>query len=139
MDIPISQDIRKYKTKDIGNFSFKEAGFIVIGFGLAFITYKLTGDSLELAFLPLIIVLALAFLKPYGMSCIQFLRIFIREKMLPSVFINETDFEYDMDKLEAEYGKEYKIINTDNLTQSASVNNKSKKQINPYEEDLIIR
>ena len=26
MEIAISRDIRKYKTKDVGNFSFKEAG-----------------------------------------------------------------------------------------------------------------
>ena len=30
MEVQISQDIRKYKTKDIGNFSFKEAGFVAV-------------------------------------------------------------------------------------------------------------
>ena len=42
MEIQITQDIRKYKTKDIGNFSLKEAGFLATGIGLGFLVYKIT-------------------------------------------------------------------------------------------------
>lgn len=36
MEILIGQDIRKYKTKDIGNFSFKEAAFLAAGAAVGF-------------------------------------------------------------------------------------------------------
>ncbi len=51
MEILIGQDIRKYKTKDIGNFSFKEAAFLAAGAAVGFLTYKLTG-SIEIAIPP---------------------------------------------------------------------------------------
>mgnify|MGYP002707313426 CR=1 FL=1 len=63
MEVQISQDIRKYKTKDIGNFSFKEAGFVAVGLAAAFLTYKLAGD-VSIAFIPLAIVLIIGFFKP---------------------------------------------------------------------------
>jgi hypothetical protein len=133
MEINISQDIRKYKTKDVGNFSFKEAGFLAIGFGLAFITYKFT-SSLEIAVIPFGIVAVFAFLKPYGMTCWQFLQTVGKEQFIPPVLINETDFTYDMDELEEKY-KDYNVSYTDELIQSASVDNKPSK----YDEALIIR
>lgn len=40
MEIAISRDIRKYKTKDVGNFSFKEAGVIVLACASAFMVLK---------------------------------------------------------------------------------------------------
>lgn len=134
MEINISQDIRKYKTKDIGNFSFKEAGFLVLGFGLGFATYKLSGDSLEMAIIPFLLVAVFTFLKPYGMSCWQFIRIVFREKIIPATLINETDFVYDMEEVATEYGSEYRVVETDDLIQSNSDNNTSK-----YDEDLMIR
>lgn len=134
MEINISQDIRKYKTKDIGNFSFKEAGFLAIGFGVSFLTYKLT-NSLEIAIFPFGIVAAFAFLKPYGMTCWQFLRTVGKEKFVPRVLINETDYIYDMDELRKEY-KDFIVIDTDELIQSSTADN---KKTNKFEEDLIIR
>lgn len=40
MEVQISQDIRKYKTKDIGNFSFKEAGFVAVGLAAAWKMFR---------------------------------------------------------------------------------------------------
>lgn len=134
MEIEISQDIRKYKTKDIGNFSFKEAGFLAIGFGLAFATYKLAGNSLEIAIVPFMLVAVFTFFKPYGMTCWQFIRTVGKEKLIPSTLVNETDFVYDYDELEKEYGEEYHLVVPDDLIQSNSVVNKSK-----FDEDLILR
>lgn len=138
MEIQISQDIRKFKTKDIGNFSFKEIGFLVIGFGLAFGVYTLTEGSIPAALIPFAAVAALAFLKPHGMTAIEYIRTVWRERITPSVYINETDFEYDMDALLNEYGSDYNVILTDNLNQSNSVDN-SKTKKNIYEEALIIK
>lgn len=133
MEINISQDIRKYKTKDVGNFSFKEAGFLAIGFGLAFITYKLT-NSLELAIPPFGVVAVFAFLKPYGMTFWQFLMTVGKEKLVPAVLINETDFVYDLEELKAE-NPDFNVVDTDVLIQSNSADNKANK----FDEDLIIR
>ena len=102
MEIQISQDIRKYKTKDIGNFSLAEAGFIAVGCGAGFLVYKLTGNY-EYAIPPTGIILAFGFLKPYGMSLPQFLKTVVKETMLsPRIYINESDFEYDPDDIEFE-------------------------------------
>lgn len=136
MEIPISQDIRKYKTKDIGNFSFKEAGYIVLGIGVAIITYKLL-NSIEAALIPLMIVIAFGFLKPYGMTCIQFLRTVGKEKITPPTYIFETDFVYDLNEIKEEYGDEYNVVIPDTLIQSKSANNT--QQRSKFEQDLIIR
>ena len=81
MEIPILQDIRKYKTKDIGNFSFKEAGFLALGIGSAFIVYKFAGNSMELAMLPLMVFVVIGFFKPYGMTFTEFVRTVLKEQM----------------------------------------------------------
>jgi len=102
MEIQISQDIRKYKSKDIGNFSLKEAGFIAAGCGAGFLAYYLT-KSYEAAIPPLGIILAFGFLKPYGMTLPQFLNTAAKEMFLsPRIYINESDFEYDPDDIEFE-------------------------------------
>jgi hypothetical protein len=137
MEINISQDIRKYKTKDVGNFSFKEAGFLVLGFGLAFITYKLTNNSLEVALIPFAIVAVFAFFKPNGMSCWQFLKTVGKEKLIPSTLINETDFIYDLEELKEQLGAEYHVVIPEDLIQSSSDNKNT--IISKFDEDLIIR
>lgn len=106
MEIPISQDIRKYKTKDIGNFSFKEAGFIVIGVGIALLCYNVFHLSMEACILPMGVVLVFGFFRPYGMTFYQFLRTVGKESLTPATYINETDFEYILDDYEELYGKE---------------------------------
>lgn len=108
LEIQISQDIRKFKTKDIGNFSFKEAGFLVAGLAAGFLVYKLSG-SLELAIPPAGIILIIGFFKPYGMSAIQFLRTVGKEKLTTQCYINETDFEYNCEDFKELYGDDVVI------------------------------
>lgn len=131
MEIQISQDIRKYKTKDIGNFSFKEAGYIAGGMAAAFLTYKLT-QSTEVAIFPLGIILILGFFKPYGMSCIQFIRTVGKETFTPQCYINETDFEYDCTEFQELYGKDVVIPAEWNVIQTsvpAKINKQDKAKI----------
>lgn len=105
MDIRVSKDIRKYKAKDIGNFSLKEAGFIVIGLGAAAFTYSLT-QSIETALIPMIIFLAFAFLKPFGLTLTQFIRTAVADFLSPRVYIWETDYEYDYEEFAELYGED---------------------------------
>jgi hypothetical protein len=103
MEIPISQDIRKFKTKDVGNFSFKEAGFIAAAAIVGFAVYKAAG-TYEYAIPPAAIVLVFGFLKPFGLTFTQFIRTVVREQLSPRVYIWESDFEYDKETLKKYYG-----------------------------------
>lgn len=111
LEIKISQDIRKYKTKDIGNFSFKEAGFLAGAATVGFGAYKLT-NSIEIAIIPTAVILVIGFFKPYGMSAIQFFRTVVKENMTSQCYINETDFQYDKDEFEKLYGDDVVIPTT---------------------------
>lgn len=133
MEVPINQDIRKYKTKDIGNFSFKEAGFIVIAIGAAFLTYKLN-RSIEVAILPMMLILIIGFFKPFGMTFIQFMRTVVREQFTPRTYIWESDFEYDADEFESLYGEKIRVSSEWSVIQTASVN-----KINKIDKSLIIK
>ena len=125
MEINISQDIRKFKTKDIGNFSFKEAVYIAIGAGLAFGLYSINGNNVPTAMIPFIISAMVGFLKPFGMSFLSFLKLMIKDMARQPVYINETDFEYEPDNVKEIYGNEYFMVaSDDDLIQSESVNNK---------------
>lgn len=100
MEIPISEDIRKFESKDIGNFSFRQAGFIAAAGLSAFITYKYIEPSLEATLLPMAAILIFGFFKPMGMSCWMFLRTFLYERVLtPQAYINESDFVFDEETL----------------------------------------
>lgn len=136
MEIPIVQDIRKYKTKDIGNFSFKEAGFIALGIGSAFVTYKFI-DSLETALVPLALILIAGFFRPFGLTFFQFLRTVVKEQFTPRTYIWETDFEYNADEFDKLYGEHIKVSTEWNVIQTnTTANNKS---INKSDKCLIIR
>jgi hypothetical protein len=137
MEIPITKDIRKFKTKDIGNFSLKQVGVIALGLGIGFITYKLS-SSIEAAVIPLGIIIILGFFKPYGMSCIQFIKTVGVEKLSPPVYINETDFVYDLDRFGELYGEEYTGYYNCELIQREQLRNITKKITNE-EKALIIR
>lgn len=105
MELQISSDIRKFKTKDVGVFSFAEAGFLALAGGAGYAMYYLemnvwhfekmnTGLMLPLP----AIFLCFGFLKPFGMSFLQFLRTVFREWVTdPKVYIWESDFVYDLD------------------------------------------
>lgn len=125
MEIPISQDIRKFKTKDVGSFSFKEAAFVALAFLTGFITYKLSG-TLELAVVPAGILLVFGFLKPYGLTFTQFIRTVVKEQMLPSVYYYETDFEYDKDVIKELYGDDVRFSDEWTVIQTVSSEHKFK-------------
>ncbi len=117
MEIVVNQDIRKFKTKDIGNFSFKEVGFIVaaaaLGYGVYYIEKKiLMMENLDVA--PIVLVamipLIIGFFKPQGMTFWQFLNTVVKENMIePKIYIWESDFIPDMDKYGEIYGEEYAL------------------------------
>lgn len=134
MEIPISQDIRKYKTKDIGNFSFKEAGFIACGIGTAFITFKLTG-KIEIALIPMMLILIAGFFKPFGLTFFQFLRTVVKEQLTPRTYIWESDFEYNVDEFEEIYGEKIKVSSEWSAVQADNSVNK----INKFDKALIIK
>lgn len=108
MEINITQDLRKFKTKDVGALSFKEAGFVAVGAGLGFLTYKVLG-SLNYALIPVGIVLAFGFLKPMGLSLFQFIKTAGKELTSPKFYINQTDFVYEPDEFDELYGEEIAI------------------------------
>lgn len=137
LEIPIIQDIRKFKTKDIGNFSFKEAGFIVLAVGSAFITYKIAG-SLEIALIPLALILIAGFFKPFGLTFVQFLRTVVKEQFTPRTYICETDFEYDADEFDELYGEHIRVSKEWNVIQTDTTSN-NKSIINKFDKSLIIR
>lgn len=92
MEIQISQDIRKYKTKDIGNFSFKEAAIIALGAGLSAICYKFLNTSLETAAIPMVVTIVIGFFKPMGMSVPLFISTVMNELIFsPKIYVDETD------------------------------------------------
>ena len=108
MEIPISEDIRKIQSKDIGNFSFMQAAFLAAGLASGFVTFKATGN-LEIAIIPLMIIVIFGFFKPYGMSCFTFIRTFFYERIFtPQQYYYESDFEIDEETVEL-----YKADNVD--------------------------
>ena len=119
MEIRISQDIRKFKTKDIGNFSFKEAGFLAAGLAIGFLVYRLT-RSIEWAIPPAAIILIVGFFKPYGMSFMQFLRTVVKEKLTVQCYINETDFEYNCEEFKKLYGEDVVIPTGTDVIQTST-------------------
>lgn len=138
MEIQISQDIRKFKTKDIGNFSFKEAGFIAAGLAIGFLVYRLTG-SLESAIPFACIILVMGFFKPYGMSVVQFLRTVVKEKLTTQCYINETDFEYDCAEFKELYGEEIGSYYTNVIPAGSNVNQtNAPAKINKQDRQRII-
>ena len=127
MEIKINKDIRKYKTKDIGNFSFKETGFIALGVGLAYVTYKFT-NNINIAIAPMLLVLVVGFFRPFGMTFIQFLRTVVKDNVTPQVYYYETDNQYNPDELERLYGEPVQVDTEQWVIQThESVDNKYKK------------
>ena len=108
MEIPVTKDIRKFKTKDVGNFSFAEAGFIAGAGAIGFLLYKLTGN-IYIAVPPAAIILVFGFFKPFGLSFWTFIKTFVKERFLTPQFLpNESDFVYDEECFEP-YKNEYDI------------------------------
>jgi hypothetical protein len=133
MKVRIPNDIRKYKTKDIGSFSFKEIGFIVVAVLIMVAGFKFFG-SLEVGIFPAFIVLAFGFFKPTGMSLLQYLKTVGREVTSPRTYRYESEFSFDNEDCDIHklYGDEYGLPTAEALTQRDKVvvlNKKDKKQI----------
>lgn len=138
MEIRISQDIRKFKTKDLGNFSFKEIGFIVFGVGAGALTYRLTGSSLETALIPTFIILIIGFFKPFGLSFFEFVRTVLKENLLsPKMYIWETDFEYDPNEFDELYDEKIAIPSSWNVIQTEQES--KNKKIQKLEKTQLIK
>lgn len=116
MEIIINRDLRKFETKDIGNFTFKQIGFMVAGIAIALLSFalqrKYTGDwDINLCVIPAIPVLVLGFLKIKGMTVPEYIRTVMPEKMLmPKSLKWESDFEYTEDTAKEIFGKDFEKI-----------------------------
>lgn len=133
MKVRIPNDIRKYKTKDIGNFSFKEIGFIIVAVLIIIAGFKFFG-SLEVGLIPAAIVLAFGFLKPAGMPLLQYIQTVGREKTSPKTYGYESEFSFDDEDCDIHklFGDEYGLPAAEALTQRDKVvvlNKKDQKQI----------
>lgn len=137
MEIQIAQDIRKFKTKDIGNFNIKEVGIIALAIGVGAIMMKVTGRTLKengLEFgwhlVPSVAILVFGFLKPLGYSFPQFLKVVvIGELFSPRLYVNETDFEYDPDELDEIIGEKAYIPSCWNDNDVAPAVKRSKEDL----------
>lgn len=125
-EIKIQKDIRSFKTKDIGNFTFAQAGAIALMGATGFLTYKAT-NSWGVAFIPAIIIAVVAFFKPMGMSFITFIRTFVKEAVVaPKVYVNESDFEYDEESI-SEYANDYDLTPIAVIQTEGGLNKKRSK------------
>ena len=116
MEIAISRDIRKYKTKDVGNFSFKEAGVIVLACASAFMVFKMSGKGIDeiesvipLMLIPMALILVTGLFKPYGIQFPRYALIIIKDKLEPKIYPWKTDFTYEPENYGEIYGNEYKL------------------------------
>ncbi len=93
MEIPINRDLRKFKTKDIGMFTFKEAGFVALALVIVYGVYAIQRwvfhideVSYELCALFAIPVLAFGFFKIKGLTLKQYLTtVFIENHLSPKI------------------------------------------------------
>lgn len=133
MEIKISKDMKKYKSKDIGIFTFKEAAYIAVGCVAAYVTYKFTG-SFEIAMIPMAVILVFGFLKPFGMSFAKFFGILMADMSSPRTYINETDFIYEPEDYNKTYDEEIQEFNWEAYDYDVSTNYKYSK----YEKEKFI-
>lgn len=98
MEINIHKDLRDYKSKDIGNFNWRECVFIALALLFGIFGYTQFG-SIDYAVPLMIPPLVFGFLKPKGMSFWTYIRTVMREKMLPKEYPYESDFVYDYESL----------------------------------------
>lgn len=115
MEIMINQDVRKFKTKDIGAFSFAQVGWALIAGGLGYGTYYLEKKylgtyQLETCVIPAAIPIILGFFEPQGMSCFKYIQMILIPKLFaPKNYRWQSDFVYQMDEFGSIYGEEYAI------------------------------
>ena len=124
MEIEINKDVRDFKPKEIGMFSFKEAGFVVVSLGLGyggFILSKTLGiegldKSAPFILIPMIPVLAFGFLKPQGLSLMVWIKTVLLEKLIGKKNYPmecEDDDETTIESIYALMGEDFDISTLD--------------------------
>jgi hypothetical protein len=117
MEIVVNQDIRKFKTKDIGNFSFKDCAFIAgagaLGYGAYWMEMNIFHME-KISYLPILLLaaipLAFGFFKPQGMTLWQFINTVVKENLIDlKIYIWESDFVVDPSTFGDIYGEEYEL------------------------------
>lgn len=132
MEVMVTKDIRSFKQKDIGPFSFREAGVIAIGAVSGLAIYKIAGAK-DIAIIVAVAILVLGFFRPKGMSCIEFIRTVFKESVYPKILIDATDFELSEETLEEDFGSDVKLADVIQTTD----NNKTKED-KDYEKKRIM-
>ena len=104
MEIPINRDLRKFKTRDVGRFSFKEFGWLclglLMGYGMYAIQKWVIGMDTDLKLIALAMSppLAFGFLKIRGMTLKEWLSTVFTEKYLtPKNLMWEKEYIYEID------------------------------------------
>lgn len=116
MEIQINKDLRKFESKDIGMFSYKQALWIAIGAIVAGISLAIQkiffGDwTLEITILPAIPIWFIGLWKIQGLSVIEYLKqIFPEQFLLPKSLKWESDFEYTETTAQELYGDDFEKI-----------------------------
>jgi hypothetical protein len=110
-------------------FTFKEAAYIGAALGIGFLTYKATGNNTTWAIPAGGIILVFGFLKPYGMSFIDFIRTVVADMLSPSCYINETDFEYNYDEFPELYGDDVTVPTVTSIQDENGKNKFSKAEM----------
>lgn len=153
MEIIVNQDIRKFKTKDLGPFNWKEVSFICIAAAIAYAGYFIEKNVMgmeEVELAPIILVAAIpllfGFAKPQGMTFLEFLKTAVRENMLdPKIYYWESDFVPNLDEFGDIYGEDYALTEerleqikmVDAVEHNSAPVKRSKEDIK-REKDLII-
>lgn len=136
MQVPINTDLRKFKAKDIGNFTFKEAGFLVAGMIVGAVLYFIQDDpNIALCVIPAGLIIVAGFFKPFGLPMEEFLQtIFLEMFLYPKVLIWDSDYIHEEDEGRTLFGEDYQLLDfgsleeTDNKNQKKSKNQKKPKK-----------
>ena len=137
MEISINKDLRKYKSKDIAGFTFKQFFFLIGGL-LCILIGALLGDSekdfvdrLTNAFPLGIPCVVLGFFEIKGMSVIQYLKHIGPEKFLmKKQLIWMSDFKWDENTAKEIFGEDYEYVPTPSIMYDDEIlDNKKGKSI----------
>lgn len=122
MQIPINTDLRKFKAKDIGNFTFKEAGFLVAGMIVGAVLYFIQDDpNIALCVIPAGLIIVAGFFKPFGLPMEQFLQtIFLEMFLYPKVLKWDSDYIHEEDEGKVLFGEDYKLLDFGSVEEQAN-------------------
>lgn len=132
MQVSINTDLRKFKAKEIGNFTFKEAGFLAVGIVVAVALYFIQDDpNIGLCVVPAGLIVAMGFLKPFGLPFKEFMSsIFLEMFLYPKVLKWDSDYIHEEDEGKVLFGEDYRLMDFGEVedTNSKKSKKKSKKK-----------